>query len=354
MQKRFFEELPESWDTLKNSKLPICIYGMGDACVRLLEQFQQRGIKCSAIFASDDFVRGQEFLGYKVCTLAQLEERFGDFTVCCAFGSSLPDVMAHISDIAKAHTLIYPDLPIAGDMYFSKNEFLNRFNAAEKVYNRLADGQSRKAFIGIFAFKITGDISYLTPIFTNFDKAFEELIRPLDDEIYADLGAYTGDTAESFIETVGGKYKHILTFEPDKRSFRKCVKRLIRYNNITFMNACAWSCDTQLCFSQSAGRQSQILDDGTAIAARSLDSVLGGKKCTIIKYDVEGAEREVLNGCEQTIKRYFPRLAVSAYHKPFDLIDIPNQILEMNPEYKIYVRQPCYFPAWDSMIYAVK
>jgi hypothetical protein len=58
MDRQFFERLTESWDLLKNSDLPVCIYGMGDACERLLAQFEMRGIKCADIFASDSFVRG--------------------------------------------------------------------------------------------------------------------------------------------------------------------------------------------------------------------------------------------------------------------------------------------------------
>jgi hypothetical protein len=131
------------------------------------------------------------------------------------------------------------------------------------------------------------------------------------------------------------------------------VKNLITHDKITFVNACGWNCDTQLLFSQSAGRQSQISSAGTLTSARSLDSVLGSKRCSIIKYDVEGAESEALAGSSKTISAYQPRLVVSAYHRPFDLIDLPNEILRLNGKYKLYLRQPTYFPAWDSVFFAV-
>jgi FkbM family methyltransferase len=261
--------------------------------------------------------------------------------------------MAHISDIAARHTLVYPDLPIAGDEFFSKKRFLERFHEAEYVFNSLADEHSRQVFVRIFAFKITGQISWLEPAFTSADDDFSEIVNPGDDEVYADLGAYNGDTALKFIEAAKGKYERIYAFEPDKRSFRKCVKNLIDYDNVTFINSCAWKHDDMLGFSQSAGRQSQISDSGAVISARSLDSVLGGKRCTVIKYDVEGAEQAALSGSEKTVISFKPRLAVSAYHRPFDLIDLPQTIWKINPKYKIYLRQPPYFPAWDSMIYAV-
>lgn len=350
----YFSGLTESWETLRNSPLPVCIYGMGDACERLLKEFDKRGIKCAAIFASDGFVRGQSFCGYEVKTLSRLERDLGGFTVCCAFGSSLPEVMSNISEIAASHTLVCPDLPIAGEKFFSPDELLARFGEAEDVFYRLADDRSRRVFKGLLSFKVTGDISCLTEIFSDPEKDISELIPLGNSEVYADLGAYTGDTAERFISRAGGNYERLYLFEPDKRSFRKCVKRLMPRGGITFVNACGWNCDTRLRFLQSAGRQSRLSSEGELIRARSLDSVLGGKRCTFIKYDVEGAEKEALKGSRLTIERYAPALAVSAYHRPFDLLELPELILSLDSGYKLYLRQPPYFPAWDSVIYAVK
>ena len=119
------------------------------------------------------------------------------------------------------------------------------------------------------------------------------------------------------------------------------------------VNACAWSCDGVLGFSQSAGRQSQITDSGDVTAARSLDNVLCGGECTVIKYDVEGAERQAIAGSADTIAKYRPRLAVSAYHRPYDILDLAEQILSIRSDYALYLRQPPYYPAWDTMIYAI-
>jgi FkbM family methyltransferase len=289
-----------------------------------------------------------------VHTLSQIEEKYGEFVVSCAFGSSLSDVMSHIAKIAKKHTLVYPDLPVAGDEIFSKSRFLERFSEVQEIFNLLADEQSRRVLEGVFAFKITGDISWLLPIFTDGDSDFAEIVNPGDDEIYADLGAYNGDTAARFIGFTGGRYGRIYAFEPDKRSFRKCVRNLIGCGNVTFVNSCAWKCDDILGFSQSAGRQSQISDTGSAISARSLDSVLCGNCCTVIKYDVEGSEREAIKGSERTICKFSPKMIISVYHRPFDLIDIPKQVRSIDGGYKIYLRQTPYFPAWDTLVYAKK
>lgn len=345
-----FEPLIESWERIKGSDKSICIYGTGNACERILERFAELGIKVSGIFASDGFVRNRDFAGFHVKSLSQLEEELGDFLVCCAFGSSLPDVMGNMNAISKRHEFVFPDLPIAGEEFFSKKGLLDRFDDLLRVYDRLADDRSREVMQSVLSFRLTGDIDYLTAVFSDPDDEFRRLIQPTPTDSYADLGAYNGDTAERFIQLAGG-YEHIYAFEPDLKSFRKCEKRLEAYRDITLINAAAWSSDGSVPFMQSAGRQSKI-GGKQLIAARTLDSVVGDKPCTVIKYDVEGAESEAIDGSVKTIRRNRPRLAVSAYHRPYDLIDLPLKLWELVPEYRVYLRQPPYYPAWDTMIYA--
>ncbi|MBQ1538546.1 MAG: FkbM family methyltransferase [Ruminococcus sp.] len=344
--------LPDVWSRLARADEPVCIYGTGDAAERILDIFELRGIECAGIFASDGFVRDREFRGHKVCSLSELEAKLGKFTAVSAFGSSLPDVMSAIDSLSERHTLLMPDLPVAGSEMFSKKGLLERYEQYVRVRERFADEQSREVLDAVLRYKLTGELSGLCRVFTDPTADFKRLIAPREDDIYADLGAYNGDTCELFAELCPD-YLGIYAFEPDKRSFRKLVKRLESFDNVIAVNACAWSHDGNIGFSQSAGRQSQISAGGEVTAARSLDSVLCGGECSVIKFDVEGAESRALDGSAETISRYRPRLAVSAYHRPYDILDLAEQILSIRGDYTLYLRQPPYYPAWDTMIYAV-
>ena len=55
--------------------------------------------------------------------------------------------------------------------------------------------------------------------------------------------------------------------------------------------------------------------------------------------DIEGAEVGVLKGAKEIIKKYRPVLAICAYHKPSDLIDIPLLITSTVPDYHIFLRK---------------
>ena len=74
---------------------------------------------------------------------------------------------------------------------------------------------------------------------------------------------------------------------------------------------------------------------------------------TFIKMDIEGSEMKALEGAENTIKRYSPKLYICAYHRNEDLFALPMKVLEMNEKYKIYFRHSKYIPAWESNFYCI-
>lgn len=70
-----------------------------------------------------------------------------------------------------------------------------------------------------------------------------------------------------------------------------------------------------------------------------LDDLFKDDKVTIIKMDVEGTERQVLEGGLNIIQKQNPRLCVCIYHKSKDLWEIPLFIKSVNSGYKIAIRQ---------------
>ena len=54
-----------------------------------------------------------------------------------------------------------------------------------------------------------------------------------------------------------------------------------------------------------------------------------------IKADIEGAERLMLEGAQETLKKFAPKLALCTYHLPDDKEVMTELILKANPNYKI-------------------
>ena len=57
-----------------------------------------------------------------------------------------------------------------------------------------------------------------------------------------------------------------------------------------------------------------------------------------LKVDVEGADLGVLHGAADTIRRDRPRLALACYHKPDDLVTIPDFISSLDVDYRWYLQ----------------
>jgi FkbM family methyltransferase len=75
------------------------------------------------------------------------------------------------------------------------------------------------------------------------------------------------------------------------------------------------------------------------------------ERVDFIKMDIEGAELAALRGASGVIQQFKPRLAISGYHKPEDLWEIPNKILDLNPGYKLAFGHHTPI-VWESVFYA--
>lgn len=351
------------WETLSETKKPIIMYGMGDGAEKILEVMDRYGIRPADFMASDEFVRGHSFKGYRVKKLSEIEELYDDFIVIICFGSALPDVLEKIDRIREKYETYAPDVPVAGGGLFDSDYISDHEFEIMQLKNILADDQSRECLDLIMKYKITGDIGILRKSETPTMETTELLNIGLN-ETYVDLGAYNGDTVEEFLRYTGKRFNKIYAVEPDRRNFSKLRRRLyyISSNLLTAKNAAAWSSDTKLWFNSKSGRGSSVYQSltennitgrGTEIDAISVDSLLDGKPATLIKYDVEGSEKEALLGSAETIGRYKPRLVVSLYHRVEDLIELPLLVHQLNPDYKLYLRHHPYIPAWDTNLYCI-
>ncbi len=349
----FIHEKQNSWDKLKAEERPIFIYGMGDGAVKIMTVMRERNIPLAGIFASDEFVRGHSFEGYRVHKLSEVEEAVEDFVIVLAFAAGFQELVDKIQALAKEHTLIVPDVPVTGGGLFTYDYCEAHAEEISEVYNLLADEESRKVYAGILNFKISGNIDYLTPVTTTKADIYKELIRPTTSETFVDLGAYNGDSIRELLEFSRGKFQRIIAMEPDKKNYKKLTKFIGHSPDIDAFNCVAWCVDTEVPFATKAGRQSAVSNEGQMIMARSVDSILDGSRATIIKMDVEGAEREAIWGASRTIARFGPTLMISLYHRNEDIFELPLLIRRINPKYRLYIRHQLYIPAWETNLYAV-
>lgn len=349
------KETTDCWDFLKKTDLPIFMYGMGLGAEKILSVFEQYGIACAGFFASDGFVRGHYFKEHLVHSLSEIEEQVPEFVVVLAFAAGYEELYDRIMDISKRHIVIAPDVPVAGEGLFTYEFFEAHRGEFEAVYERLADQSSRDCFENILNFKISGKPEYLDLCTTTREEIYESVIPLRDGEVFVDLGAYNGDTALEFASSCdakGIKYKSIYAFEPNAKNYRKLNNNTSELHDITTFNACAWNECGELRFTKNEGRMSKASASGEVVIPSLAVDVAVEEQVTLIKFDVEGSEKEAIEGCSRQISNG-ANVICALYHRNEDMFAIPLQILALNPDCKIYVRHQLYIPAWETNLYVV-
>lgn len=348
-------EKKSCWERLKAEKRPIFIYGMGDGAMKILAVFRKFGIAAAGIFASDEYVRGHSFAGYRVHKLSEVEEAVDDFVVVLAFAAGYPELVDKIRQLSKRHPLYAPDVPVIGPGLFTYEYCMEHLPELNAVFRSLADAESRRVFLNTIQFKISGCIGYLDSITASADSIYKDLLRLSRNETIVDLGAYNGDTIREVLGYTGQKYYAIHAVEPDFRNFRKLLQYIDdnEMKRISAYHCAAWCKNGELPFHAKAGRQSSLSPEGKPLPAKSVDSLLKGQNVSYLKMDVEGYEREALWGASKTIVHYAPKLSVAMYHRNEDLFELPLLVKKLNPRYKLYIRHRLYIPAWETNLYAI-
>jgi FkbM family methyltransferase len=277
-------------------------------------------------------------------------------------------VLENIMRIAGESELYAPDVPVFGDGLFDRAFFIEHRDELLRVRDMLSDEESVRIFEDVVRYKLTGDTKPLLRATSNEEDVMRTLVRPHEIRVAADFGSYNGDTVRQLLDRAEGSIERIYAFEPDRRNFQKLeiYAKDERRAEILPVEAGAWNEDTTLCFDASGNRnasfgsnRSLVLSDRPAkikeIRARRPDSVIHDEHVDYMKYDVEGSEKEALEGSEGIIRTCYPRLLVSLYHRNEDLFALPLFIKEHYPQYnRFYLRRFAGVPAWDINLYCEK
>lgn len=180
--------------------------------------------------------------------------------------------------------------------------------------------------------------------YRNNTSQYFDLFASDGNEAFVDCGCYDASTTFHFAGWCGSRgYDKIWCFEPDRDSFQKCTELCRGLGNCTVYPYGISDRAGTVSFQSGRKEESKIVrsEDGTAadnIETVVLDDFLHGERVTFIKMDIEGAELDALKGASQIIKEQKPKLAISIYHRPEDIIEIPKLLIGLRPDYRFYIR----------------
>ncbi|MBP0600717.1 FkbM family methyltransferase [Herbaspirillum sp. LeCh32-8] len=286
------------------------------------------------------------------------------------------------------------------DWFFQQREGLYR------AYALLEDDESKRLFMSLITFRLTGFLGHRIPVPFATDKAGLEHYRSIEHhtestlpltgmlgklrhydfefdgdryradclgfeyylfrrqyfyerdgvrvlpekgDVVIDGGACLGDTALVFSNAVGATGK-VYAFDPVAEHLKMLELNIAQFQhpNVVPMPYGLSDHNVDCPPMVMTNYQPAFRTDGQDVPLRSLDDLVAKgeiDKVDFIKLDIEGAELEMLQGAGEAIRRFRPKLAVSLYHKPNDLFELVEYIHREFPFYKLYLG---HYTIWSS------
>ena len=358
MEKRYIEHLKTTM--MKEKK--IAAWGTGRGAKKLLQLMKIIGWKGELLFIDTNKekcnVLYEGFLTVSPNTF--FEENYTLDTFIVITCADVGGVKQTINSFVEHPKVLVSDLTsIDLDVSETWFEFIeSHMIDFSEAYELLADEKSKEIFVGLLNYRISRDVSYIeTYVDDEKNQYFEKSLFPIDNLVIADCGAYVGDTINNFIRLTGGNYKKIYTFEPDKLIYKKLManirkagwEKILAYNIGVYKEKAVLSFESGENGTEMSNHISVL--GNIEVEVDSLDNIVDGE-IDLIKMDIEGAEYDALLGCKKLISRYKPVLAVCIYHKRDDYYVLLKLIHELNPDYKLYIRQYAYNDN-ETIVYAV-
>jgi FkbM family methyltransferase len=250
-----------------------------------------------------------------------------------------------IAQLFHSNGITFENYWLTGDVQiFDKNR-----NSIDSARSYLTDKKSKSLYDEIINFRKTSSLESLPdPESMNMVYMPDDLPWVIKDNPLnvIDCGAYVGDTLKAFTKN-NFQLKNYFAFEPDTSNFEKLYHNvnLWELENIFCFNNATWSENTILSFTFGGGEDNTgahvtqlVTSHNQKVLALRLDSIFSDIKIDLIKMDIEGAEINTLLGLKNVIQKDLPFLAISVYHKPEDLWEIPLLIHSFSKEYNLYLR----------------
>lgn len=358
-----FDQLRNPSSTFAQTvKGDVLIYGTGTMAQTVYKTLTQNGVFIKGFVDHRTFI--QPFLCD--CPIYGLES-VQKAVVIIAIHNREVDIAGLINRINAYHPLriislieLYDNFGdmLGGRFWLTNRNFYSPFlPLIEEVDSLWADDISRSFYAAILEMRLSGNYAALpAPDLSHqyFPLDIPGWEQPLN---LIDCGAYDGDTLHSFLVN-GWAFKSIAAFEPDHNNFSKLVRFAASHKedlgSVTLWPCGVSSSTTQIKFDSGKGEASSAFAGGeTVIQCVALDDVLPAFNPNLIKMDIEGAEFDALLGASHLIKSCYPGLAISIYHRPEHLWQIPLLVRSIaGSHYSFYLRLHGH-NSFDSILYAV-
>lgn len=231
----------------------------------------------------------------------------------------------------------------------------------------LADEESRKTLDRVLAFRSGEDLDFASytssepQYFNRLSLPPLPLQRPCS---YLDVGAFDGDTLQLLCRHVA--VGRAVLIEPHPDNFSRLTRNLHAFAaehpglNALALPLGAGERYASLGISGEGEAAALSSEDAVShclehvITVARLDDVMPTARFDFIKVDVEGHDLAALKGMAEILQRSQAVLAVSLYHRPRDIIELPLATVALleGLSYSFSIRQHMH-NSFDTVLYAI-
>lgn len=332
------------------------LYGAGTLGLTVLSSLRRAGLDAAAFADDTPEKQGTSIQGVPVMTAREASERFGDRAVFVVTILNpllrFVDARTRLQGITSAPVVSFLDVawtfPESFLPYYQferPENVLRKRDDIVRAAELFADEESVRQLAAHLRFRLHLDYDALPP--NSRDDYFPAGVFPPlgDDCVFVDCGAYDGDTVRTFLREQNGRFGAVHAFEPDSRNCARLadyVKGLDADTAGRIHVHCAAVGEKRgtLRFNDTGNMSAAIADSGaTEVTVVAVDELVHDETRPVyVKYDVEGGEWEALRGTNRLIRQSRPTLAVSIYHRPDDLWQLPLHLHSLGAGYKLYLR----------------
>lgn len=357
----------DSLSTLSSNKSEVfsdhkvLIYGAGNTGKAVAKYLFSQGIIVSA-FVDKNAANSKSCDGIPIFTLGEAFKKYGEkYSVLIAIhnrGVDIPPLIELIKNTGFNNYFTMFDYARIFNQDSSFRYFLidplqlsSECSSAEKFFSLLSDEDSKNIYLNLLKFRLLGDYQSCPRPNSEGQYSPSDIPRWVNPLRLIDCGAYNGDSIR-LLRSYRYDIEMLIALEPDLKNYQSLIKGQVHSDGL-YLPCGASDAARVVKFDANAGEGSRVSDGGAhAIQMVSIDQAFPSVAPNLIKMDIEGGEREAILGAQETIKKFKPGMAISAYHLPADLWRLGLLISEIEPEYDFYLR-PHAYSSFDTVLYAV-
>ena len=351
---------------------PFVLFGAGHLGRKVLKKLKTIGKQPVAFIDNNPKLWGTDIQGVPILAPAEAARQYDATSmgvITTIWCGEATDKMSDRIDPIRA--LGFQRIALFGHLAWKfQDEFLPHYcldrpskiiesaDAIRTAFSLLSDNASRQLYVDHIEWRLFLDYDLL-PFPSSLDIYFnDQYVSASASEVLYDIGAYTGDSVESFLKSHRGRtFAQIHSFEPSPGNFdalQAYAASLGEFKDKFFAHQVALGdSEGNIQVETENGPASRVGVGSLSVSMTTIDQF--GKSHaapTFIKIDIEGFEPQCLQGAVQTISATAPVVTVCVYHLQAHLWEILLQLHSYYPRYS-YSLCPHLADGWDLVLYAV-